>query len=245
MSIVDILVYLDTSPSCSGRMALVSALARRSDAYLTGVGLEEAIAVGERFKQMLRQDQLQGEWRLVPGTAAGSVTRLSGMADLVVLGQRDPDRSSGLDNPEEVVMRCGRPVLIVPYGRRIETLGERVLIAWNGAREATRALHDALPLLAQSSEVVILSINPEDDNDKDLASDLCAHLARHGLNARAETIRSQTTAAADVLLARAADTKVDLIVMGACGHSLLREKLFGGVTHDVLRDTSLPVLMTH
>jgi hypothetical protein len=125
------------------------------------------------------------------------VTRIASTADLVVLGQRDPDHSTGLESPEEVVVGCGRPVLIVPYGRRVETLGERVLIAWNNSREAMRAMHDALPLLAQSSEVLIVSVNPEDDDDKRLAGDVAAHLGRHGLNARPEVIMSPIAAIAD------------------------------------------------
>jgi nucleotide-binding universal stress UspA family protein len=245
MSIADILVYLDISPACSHRMALASTLARRFDAYLTGIGLEEAAAVGERFKQMLQQDKLLGEWRLAIGTAAGFTTRLSCTADLVILGQHEPHQSTGLDAPEEVVFGCGRPVLIVPHGRRIETLGDRVLIAWNGSREAARALHDSLPLMSASSEVSILSVNPDDDDDRELAGNLAAHLVRHGLNARAETITSAVAAVSDTLLSRAADTRADLIVMGGYGHSRFREKFFGGVTRDVLRDTSLPVLMAH
>jgi nucleotide-binding universal stress UspA family protein len=245
MSIVDILVYLDTSVACGDRMALAALLARRFDAYLTGVGLEEATLVGDRFANLLRQDDLQGEWRLVIGTAAGFVTRIASTVDLVVLGQRDPDHSTGLDAPEEVIVDCGRPVLIVPSGRRVDTLGERVLIAWNNSREAMRAMHDALPLLAQSSEVLIVWVNPEHGDDKGLADDVAAHLSRHGLNVRPEVITSPIAATADTLLARAADARVDLIVMGAYGHSRLREKLLGGVTHDVLRDSSLPVLMAH
>lgn len=245
MAIVDILVYLDTAPACGDRMVLASNLASRLDACLTGVGLEEAIGVAKRFKDMLRQDGVSGDWRLIESTAAASVVRLSAAADLVVLGQQERNVSTGLDAPGEVLTACGRPVLITPYGRSINTLGQRVLIAWDGSRQAMRALHDALPLMAQSEEVILVQINPEDDAAKELAGDVASHLVRHGLNARAESITAKISAIAETLLSRAADVAADLLVMGAYGHSPLRERLFGGVTHDVLRDTSLPVLMSH
>jgi nucleotide-binding universal stress UspA family protein len=245
MAIVDILIYLDTSPACVDRMVLASILARRFDACLTGVGLEEAIGVAERFKNMLRQDGVSGDWRLISGSATAFVVRLSAAADLVILGQHDREVSTGLDAPWEVLTASGRPVLITPNGRSINTLGQRVLIAWDGGRQAVRALHDALPLMAQSEEVILVQINPEDEAAKELAGDVASHLVRHGLNARAESITAQISATAEKLLTRAADVAADLVVMGAYGHSPLRERLLGGVTHDVLRDTSLPVLMSH
>jgi nucleotide-binding universal stress UspA family protein len=231
-------------------MTLTSLLARRFDAHLTGVALETAADVAERFDTMLVQDQLTGNLRVTSGPAAAFVTRLAAAADLLVLGQREPDRSTGLDAPEEVVLGCGRPVLIVPYGKRIETLGERVLIGWNGGSQAAGALHDALPLMTQSHDVLIAQVDPPfvapaSDDQGTQADEVAFHLQRHGLNARAETITSVSLDTAETLLSRAKDFGADLLVIGAYQHSRLRELLLGGVTHDILRNAELPVLMSH
>src|SRR6202521_4931401 len=110
MSITSILVYVDTSPDCDERVDLAVRLARRCDAYLTAAGLEEA-AIGphERFLRLLDQEQLQGEWQTIIGLPVSHMTRHAAGHDLVVLGQRNPNRSTGLDAPEDVVLACGRP----------------------------------------------------------------------------------------------------------------------------------------
>jgi nucleotide-binding universal stress UspA family protein len=246
MSITSILVYVDTSSASDDRVELAARLAGRCDAYLTGVGLEEA-AVGprERFERRLRQDQLQGEWQTIIGLATSYVTRHAAAHDLVVIGQRNPDVSTGLDAPGDVVLGCGRPVLVVPYMLSTQKLDGNVLIAWNDSREAKRAVQDALPLLALCDEVTVFSVNPENGADIALQGELVKHLARHGLNALAESANAMSAFIADTVLTRANDVDANVIVMGAYGHSRLRETILGGMTHDMLRDMTRPVLMSH
>ncbi len=248
MSITDVLVYADPSPASGKRLDLAFRLAHRFGAYLIGVVPEDAAAFGDRFATMLRQEALQGDWQMAIGLAASWVTRRAQAADLVILGQRIPDHSTGLDAPEDVILACSRPVLVVPYaGRRLDRIGENVLIAWNGSREAGRAVQDALPLLAMSGAVTVLLVDPEEDADIEVAEDLVAHLARHGLRAKTQVIRHQlaTSLVADTLLAQIARLDADLLIMGAYGHSRLREMILGGVTRDVLRNMNVPVLMSH
>jgi len=248
MSISDILVYADPSPASGERLDLAFRLARRFGAYLIGVVPENAAAVGDRFAKMLRQEALQGDWQMAIGLAASWVTRRAQAADLVVLGQRIPDHSTGLDAPEDVILACSRPVLVVPYaGRRLDRIGENVLVAWNGSREAGRAVQDALPLLTMSAAVTVLLVDPEEDADIELADDLVLHLGRHGLRAKTQVIRHElsTLSVSDTLLAQAAELDADLLVMGAYGHSRLREMILGGVTRDILRNTNVPVLIAH
>jgi hypothetical protein len=107
MALTDMLVYADTSPACGERLDLSLRLARRFGAYLIAVCPEEAIAVGERFAKMLRQEDVQGEWEMAVGLPASYVTRRAQGIDLVILGQRTPDHSTGLDAPQEVVLACG------------------------------------------------------------------------------------------------------------------------------------------
>ena len=113
--------------------------------------------------------------------------------------------------------------------------------------EAGRAVQDALPLLAMSGAVTVLLVDPEEDADIEAAEDLVAHLARHGLRAKTQVIRHQlaTSLVADTLLAQIARLDADLLIMGAYGHSRLREMILGGVTRDILRNMNVPVLMSH
>jgi nucleotide-binding universal stress UspA family protein len=245
MALTDMLVYADTSPACGERLDLSLRLARRFGAYLIAVCPEEAIAVGERFAKMLRQEDVQGEWEMAVGLPASYVTRRAQGIDLVILGQRTPDHSTGLDAPQEVVLACGRPVLIVPYAGHIERIGETAIVAWNGSREAARAVQDALPLLSAAASVTIFLVNPEEAADIADAHNLVIHLARHGLNAKKLVVREDILAVSDTVLAQVAALDADLLVMGAYGHSRLREMILGGVTRDVLRNMNVPVLMSH
>ena len=249
MAISDILVYADPTANSTERLDIAFRLAHRFEAYLIGVVPEDAAAVGERFDKMLQNESLVGEWHMAIGLTEPFVTRWAQCADLVILGQRIPDHDTGLYRPEDVVLSCGRPVLVVPYaGRRPDRIGENVLIAWNGSREASRAVQDALPFMSASSAVTVLLVDPDDEvADVELAQDLVAHLGRHGLNARTQVIRHDlaTLAVSGTILSQVAELDADLLVMGGYSHSRFREIILGGVTRDILRDTNLPVLMAH
>jgi nucleotide-binding universal stress UspA family protein len=245
MALTDMLVFADTSPACVERLDLAFRLAHRFEAYLVAICPEEGTAVGERVAKMLRQENLDGEWELAVGPPAPYVTRRAQAVDLVILGQRTPDHAAVLFAPEDVVLACGRPVLVVPYAGHRDRIGEVAVVAWNGSREATRAAQDALPLLAASASVTVLLVNPDEEAEIDAADQLVAHLARHGLNASKHVVRRDILAVSDTILAQAAALGADLLVMGAYGHSRLREMILGGVTRDVLRHMSVPVLMAH
>ena len=147
MGISDILVYVDQTASSAERLDIAFRLAHRFEAYLIGVVPEDAAAVGERLEKMLLNEAILGEWHMAIGLTEPFVTRWAHCADLVILGQRIPDHDTGLYRPEDVILSCSRPVLVVPYaGRRPDRLGENVLVAWNGSREAGRAVQEALPL---------------------------------------------------------------------------------------------------
>ena len=248
MAISDILVYADPTASSAERLDIAFRLAHRFEAYLIGVVPEDAAMVGERFEKMLLQEAILGEWHMAIGLTEPFVMRWAHCADLVILGQRIPDHDTGLYRPEDVILSCSRPVLVVPYaGRRPDRLGDNALVAWNGSREAGRAVQEALPLMSASSVVTVLLVDPEEDADIDLAEDLVAHLERHGLHARTQVIRHDlgTIAVSDTILTQVAELDADLLVMGAYSHSRFREIILGGVTREILRDMNLPVLMAH
>jgi nucleotide-binding universal stress UspA family protein len=167
------------------------------------------------------------------------------------MGQRSPSsRSDGAARfrPEDILITAGRPVLVVPYAGIFETVGKRMLVAWDGTREANRALNDALPLLAEAEAVTVMFVGA---NERDLEQHwpaldrIVGHLRRHGVNAIAEETVRSGLAISDILLSRAADLAADLIVAGGYHHSQLREALLGGVSRELLHHMTVPVLMSH
>jgi len=170
-------------------------------------------------------------------------------ADLVVLGQAaaDDDNEGSLlpDLPDYVLLNCGRPVLLVPRTGRFPTIGKRVMVAWNGSVEAAKAVTAALPLLRGAEQVTLAVLgNSADTLGESPGADIALYLARHGVNV--EVLRRPEAAdPGKAILSLAADFNVDLLVMGAYGHSRFREMMLGGATRTILATATLPVLMAH
>jgi nucleotide-binding universal stress UspA family protein len=212
-------------------------------------GLKDAARVEARFHETLRRDGVPGEWRLAEGLAPGLLALHGRYADLVVAGQTGPE-DSGAGNAaiEAALFQTGRPVLVVPRTGTVTSLGKRVLVGWNASREASRALHDALPLIAGAESVTVLTINAEpgtDSHGEEPGADIARHLARHGLKVTVRRIAGAEIGAGDMLLNEAADLGADLLVMGGYGHSRFREFMLGGATRTLLGQMTVPVLMAH
>ncbi|HKM73021.1 MAG TPA: universal stress protein [Stellaceae bacterium] len=194
---------------------------------------------------------LSAEWRVVAAGAGSDPAVHARYVDLTILGQLDPDRGDAeliRPRPEQVTLASGRPILVVPYAGHFETVGRRVLIGWNATREATRAVSDAMPLLTGADVVTVLTIDAREGPDAHgelPGADISLHLARHGVKAEVERTVSAGIPAGDVLLSRAADLGADLLVIGAYGHSRVRELLLGGATRSILQSMTVPVLMSH
>lgn len=189
----------------------------------------------------------RSEWRVAHGDAETAAEILVRYADMVIAGQRDPDDQErlGAIDPEDLVMGCGRPVLLVPYAYKPDRVDERVLVAWNGSRESARAIADAMPLLEAASHVTVLAINPGPELGDEPCADITLHLARHNVHAEAAHIQVSDMEPGDALLSRATDLGADLIVMGAYGRPRLRELVMGGATRHIMRHMTMPVLMSH
>lgn len=216
--------------------------------------MREADAAEEaelRFAAALRQNGIEGEWRLLADGALPQLIELAQSVDLTILGQRPPDaRADGAARyrPEDVVVAAGRPVLVVPYAGDFERVGKRVLIAWDGTREANRAVNDALPLLTEAEAATVIFVGAQEaelERTRPALERICGHLQRHGIDAKPEESLKGDLAVSDLLLSRAADLDADLIVSGGYHHSPLREAILGGVSRELLGHMTVPVLMSH
>jgi nucleotide-binding universal stress UspA family protein len=205
------------------------------------------------FGEHARRAAVNGEGRCVEGVASSVVGLHGRYADIVIVGQRDPSAGEGAYDrtmPDDVILDVGRPVLVIPHGGEFPVIGERVLVAWNASRPATRAVNDALPLLERAKEVIVVAVNPrtgegERGHGEIPSADICLHLARHGIKAEAQSQYAKDLDVGPVLLSRAIDEGIDLIVCGAYGHARWREIVLGGVTRHLLEHMTVPVLMSH
>lgn len=278
MGYESIFVHLDASQAAMRRLELAARLAVANQCRLIGFfaafvpdpawfyaaeGAERFVAedlarrhelrdeVRRRFAAAVSELSVETEWRAVEGEPVTMALREAREAGLIVAGQYNAsDGDSFVANQflESLILETGRPVLVIPYAGSFPTVGTRVVLAWNGSREATRALHDAIPLLA-GAQARILSAQTA---AKEMRADAtpCSHAARalthHGVTVEIEHgPGGSDLTVGELLLSRAADFNADLIVMGAYGHGRLRELVVGGVTRTLLASMTVPVLMSH
>ncbi|CAN7705461.1 universal stress protein [Phyllobacterium sp. LjRoot231] len=179
------------------------------------------------------------EWRDGVANPTRLIIEMSRVADLIVTGCEDdltlghPERFINLGN---LVLQAGRPVLVAAKGAK-RILTNTAVIAWKDTREARRAVVDALPLLCQASEVVVVTVDRGADMlTQESIDDVCAFLHRHGVTARSEIIKDRHES--ESLLRFARQMGAELVVSGAYGHSRVRELVFGGVTRSLLAEDS-------
>lgn len=147
-----------------------------------------------------------------------------------------------------LLLESGRPVLTVPPRCKTTMPPKRIVVAWKPTREASRAVHDALPLLMQADAVDVLVINPaggELDHGEQPGADVAAHLARHGVRANAVVRDARSRRTGEVILEHMRETYAQMIVVGGYGHSRLREWAMGGVTRELLLAAPVPVFYSH
>jgi nucleotide-binding universal stress UspA family protein len=278
MAYSTILVHCDAGPKAGQRLSVAVELAQRFGARLIGVharppfevpafsdgtlpmdslftAYETAAKVDEAaaaaaFDKAIKGTHLATEWRVVEGYADEQLAIQARYADLLVLGQTDPDADSPGPPalPESIVLATGRPVIVVPHIGVTAKPGGTVMLCWNASRESARAASDALPFLKQAKKVIVLLVDPKSStrgHGAEPGADVGTWLARHGVDV---TVQRDVAADSDiggVILSRAADHDVDLIVMGLYGHSRLREMVLGGASRTLLSSMTVPVLMAH
>jgi nucleotide-binding universal stress UspA family protein len=189
------------------------------------------------------QQSPTAQWLRQTGDEAYWVREYGRAADLLVVGHPADDQGVSIGTIEAALVGTGRPVLIVPAAP-LASLPETIVIAWKAAPEAARAVTAAMPLLSRSKRILIVTVAEEEGLSDEEGARLMTALGWHGLNVSTRHLRPDRLGAADTLLAAAAEEGA-LVVMGAYGHSRLREWIFGGFTEHVLRGATVPVLMMH
>ena len=207
-------------------------------------------AAGQQFRAIMGKQNQRSAWRSSIDNPAKAFAREGRAADLLVVGRlrkgADSRPSWRLD-PGEVLMRAGRPVLIVPPGlSRLDAT--RIVVAWKDSREARRAVADALPLLKRATSVLVLEIcdTPSDQaNAKSVVDDVADYLSRHGVAATAETRLLRDAAVSAELLLAAEQHGAGLVVAGGYAHPRLQEWVFGGLTRTLLGHFPKCCLLSH
>jgi nucleotide-binding universal stress UspA family protein len=261
-----ILVDLADDDRLEPRLQVARGLAERFDAVLVGMHVmlppyipvaygEAAAYVGDLIEAQRAANQeirdrvqavfrkLCGEapkvlWQEAEGYRDDLLAEAAKTADLVLASRTGAKGSDVPDVLDQLVTAAGIPVLAVPADASAD-IGRTVLVGWNGAREATRAAHDALPFLLSAKRVILCAVGEGAATSLGAA---VAMLQRHSVSVDSQQVDGQDANAGEVLLAQAAAQGADLLVMGAYGHSRLRELVFGGATRHVLREATLPVL---
>ena len=212
----------------------------------------DAAAADAGFESLARRAGLTSvEVRRLAGDPLQGLVVSARYADLIVMGQVDMEAADGReqrDFPDHAILGVGRPLLLIPYAGSFGVFGEHAVVAWSATREATRAVTDALPLLQRAKRVTVIVGDAKPGvggHGKTPGADIALYLARHGVKVE---VSQENTAGIDVgslLLSRIADLGADLLVMGGYGHSRVRELVLGGVTRTILREMTVPVLMSH
>ncbi|WP_454743731.1 universal stress protein [Cupriavidus necator] len=272
-----ILVHLDSNPQALQRLEVAGHLAAASQCPLIGMyagfipdpawfylmnGAQQFVADDLARRNQVRENvrvqflaatqalPVRTEWRAAERESVVTVLREAREAGLVIAGQYDANNTEGpvvRKLLESLLLETGRPTLVVPCAGKFPTVGTRVIVAWNGSREAARALHDAVPLMAGAQAHILCAHTAAKEARADATpvSHAARVLERHGVAVEIEHgPGGADLTIGELIISRAADFNADLIVMGAYGHGRMRELVLGGVTRTLLDSMTVPVLLS-
>jgi nucleotide-binding universal stress UspA family protein len=209
----------------------------------------EADRAKKAFDEDARRAGLSADSFVISATASGAADKLGEIArdyDLSIVAQAQPDYDIAENLAiEGALFGSGRPVLVVPYIQSSGLKLDRVMVCWDGSRNAARAVGDAMPFLRRAGTIEVVTVENRERRNELAGAKIAAHLARHGLKVELKPIVSAELGVADAILSHAADTSTDLIVMGGYGHTRLREFVLGGATSGILGAMTVPTLMAH
>ncbi len=208
---------------------------------------KDAEAAAKRFEVAAAKAKVHATRRIDRATLAMASTTFAHVArtyDVSVLTQSDPSFFHVGDVfIEAALFHSGRPAIIVPRKTRSNFSLDRVLIAWDGSLHSARAVAASMPILALAKKIEVLTVGEKSKGPETHVADLVQHLKRHGFDVKHKHRNGNDVPKTILKEARAASAS--LLVMGAYGHTRLREFVFGGVTRVMLTQATLPVMMTH
>jgi nucleotide-binding universal stress UspA family protein len=214
---------------------------------------EQLNGVKENFESVMQRNGVAYRWLMIRAPVpaiSDTVIETGRIADLVVLSETDRNAQKGveLDFVQNVVLSVGRPVLVLPQTCEKDLTTSQIVCGYNGSKEAARAVHDALPFLKRADDVRLVWVDPALDAETAgpvPGAEMAESLDRHGVRVTAESMPTNGINPAEALLTRARDLGSGMIVMGAYGHSRLREFVLGGATRQALSTLSIPLVLSH
>jgi nucleotide-binding universal stress UspA family protein len=228
-----------------------SVLMSRSLGIIKELQAQSRDAVETAFLEAAAEADVPAFMRAGTSSPSETVALLGRTTDLIVVSQEnreDVEAAHEIEFVEQTLLTAGRPVLAIPSSGEFPVIGDRVLCCWDGSREAARALADAAPILRLASHMTVLSMNEGAASPKHEApfEDLATYCVAQGMPAPEHVRRDiKGVGVGSTILNAAADHSADLIVMGAYGHSKLRQWALGGATASILKSMTVPVMFSH
>ena len=274
MAIKNILVAFNGSESSENALLAAQRMQKKYGAHVTGLlahegnrekfasrpwvpdnvrGIIEAgVRVDEerleaRFQEVFQEaPDEQVHWISLATKPDSAVAQYACMYDITIIGREVPDQAEATNlHPERIALKSGRPVLVVPPGELdVLAMDKPAVLAWDGARAATRALNDAMLILETKQQVDVVSIGDDIRPPLD-GIDVVTALQRHGVNVHRIRRKKRARSIGDDIIAYCSEVDAGLLVMGAFEHSIFRQELLGGTTMTVLAKSTTPVLISH
>ena len=219
-----------------------------SVADLEEQGMQEEVKVLTKKLKLRMTDNPTGKsasasWVEEPGRQVNIIKQHGRLADIICVAKPDVSRNLGTNTLKAALFHTGRPVMMCPPANELsDGFGDTIAIAWNGSKEAARAVALTLSLTTSAKQLVILSGGTEVHGST--TDDLVEYFQMRGVAATVQRFKAGKDVGED-LLRNAKDVGADVLIMGAYGDSYEAETVFGGTTQSVVDASSMPIVLVH
>ncbi len=278
MAIKDIAICYNGSENADTALQYAVQMCKKYDAALTGIYVKSPVrfegqvehwisddvlesvknaeqevsqAIEKSFRDKVTAEEFKGsvDWLFEEGHPNDLLARCARYFDLLLMGQfSDADNAKRQVRAEDIVLRSGKPLIVVPNGYQVHPFREYAVVAWDGSRPAARALTDAMQILETKKRLDVVTVGEKGERgEHSLPSDpgIIRHLERHGIDARQISLTASREGAGSTIIGYCEENSPDVLVMGALGRTRLRENLFGSLTRHILLHMNVPVMMAH